>query len=191
MHAVTEAVRNCACRIWSPPLSQDEYTTQRLYYFLKPEGLIKLVFIIICVLIIFLCIPLYEQANMTGFLAYTQLLCFVMAAYCIVSILVRVIGFFLYKLFYFKADLVTHIVFSCFNLANLVCWIVFSVSLTRLHEEMVACRVPITGARSDEVSLTNLCFTTCLILCSLYFGLLDLYVIIRKPLAAIELDRNS
>ena len=190
MQGITNAVFDCACKVWSPPVSQEKFTTQRLYYLLKPEGLIRLIFVIICTIMIFLCIPLYEQATMLGFLVYTQLLCLLMAAYCIVSILFRVIGYFLHNLFYFKADLVTQIVFSVFNLASLICWIVFSVNLSRYHEELISSGVLVTGSRSDEISLTNLCFTTCLILCSIYFGVLDLYVIIRKPLAKIDLDKK-
>ena len=190
MQIVTNAVMDCACKVWSPPVSQEEYTAQRLYYFLKPEGLIRLIFIMVCILIMFLCIPLYEQGSMIGFLAYTQLLCFFMAAYCIVSILLRVIGYFLYNLFYFKADLVTQIVFVAFNCVNLICWIIFSVKLSILHDELIASGVAPTGSRSDEISLTNLCFTTGLILGSIYFGALDLYVIIRKPLAQFDFDRN-
>ncbi|KAI6654812.1 hypothetical protein LOD99_2691 [Oopsacas minuta] len=179
---IINAVRDCACTVWSPAPSEDESTSQRLYYFLKPEGLLRLVFIITCVLIISLCIPLYEQPSMIGFLVYAQISCALMSMYYLFSILLRVAGLLLRDLLYFKIDLLLEIVFTAFNIANIIVWLIYSVNLTHEYKQNTASGIATSGSRYDNISLTNFCFTATLIICSLYFSVLSSYVIIRKPI---------
>eukprot|EP00800_Vazella_pourtalesii_P012367 TRINITY_DN29189_c0_g1_i1.p1 TRINITY_DN29189_c0_g1~~TRINITY_DN29189_c0_g1_i1.p1 ORF type:complete len:191 (+),score=22.10 TRINITY_DN29189_c0_g1_i1:47-619(+) len=186
MGQLLNAVRDCACIVWSPPITQDESTPQRLYYFLKPEGLLRLVSIIVCVLIIFLCIPLYEQPTLIAFLIYDQIFCGIMASYHLVAMLLRITGLLLRDLLYFKADFVLQIVFATFNTANLIVWLVYSVNLAHAYKQSTVSGVSPSGSRYDEISLTNLCFTAILILSSVYIGVLNIYVFIKKPLLLQE-----
>ena len=190
MGEVLNAVRDCACVVWSPPITQDETTLQRLYYFLKPEGLLRLVSIIVCVLIIFLCIPLYEQPTLIAFLVYDQIFCGILASYHLVAILLRITGFLLRDLLYFKADFALQIIFATFNTANLIVWLVYSVNLSHAYKQSTISGVSPSGSRYDEISLTNLCFTAILILCSVYIGVLNIYVFIRKPLVLQKESNN-
>ena len=171
-----ESVKNCACAVWSPPPAEDQYTKERLCYFLKPEGIFRIIYITASILIIFLCFPLYEQPSMIGFLLYEQLFCFTLVISCFILISFRVAGLFSDKNAYFKADLVVQIVFSLLNFANLIVWLVYTVLLSRYHREAKG----VGFRRYDEIALTNLFFTIIQIVCAIYFVVLDVYVISRR-----------